>query len=271
MKKNKIIKLFLISLVLIWIILNITVVISCSKNEKKNSVYSVEVLFNNENYSDFKAEVNESFYIGISVNDYKEDFKFQLFYACIDYNNEKIKLNYGKNEVKIGVPGSYEVKVTIIDDFQCLRTKRMPFCINEEQSQQEPTKDTQPPEILGKINEISAYPKIGCILPEFEVIDDSGEEIEPEFTAQNGQIIFNSEYDFYYYINDFEQDDTDTITLKAQDSAGNYTQINIAVEQIDFNESYWFFYVKDDFQILDGDFIALDKNKLYFKGITSKI
>jgi hypothetical protein len=93
-------------------------------------------------------------------------------------------------------------------------------------------------------------------LPEFEVIDDSGEEIEPEFTAQNGQIIFNSEYDFYYYINDFEQDDTDTITLKAQDSAGNYTQINIAVEQIDFNESYWFFYVKDDFQILDGDSIA---------------
>mgnify|MGYP000942045616 CR=1 FL=1 len=271
MRTNKIkYRLTLITLALILAIFNFAIMISCSKHDDRAYVFSIEVLFNNENHKDFNANINEKVDIGITVNNYRDSYEFEYFYAWIDYNDDKIELNYGINEISFNVGGNYQVKVTIIDGYNRLMTKRMPFTIID-----------RPPEILGEINgylgenadkNLYAFPNIGCILPNFEITDDSGEIIIPNITAQLGQVTFYSDSEnntsFYYYIykngdNNFKED---IITIKAKDFGGNEKEINFNLYCIKYSEKCNNWLIRNEYN--GKDFIALDENMMYFDGNT---
>ncbi|HEY8390774.1 MAG TPA: hypothetical protein VIL26_07510 [Clostridia bacterium] len=247
----------LISLILFLVFFSFAFLVSCDKSEKKDSVFSIEVLFNDENHSDFKAKINEKFFISVTVNDYKELFDdFEMFYAWIDYNGEKVQLNYGNNQVSFNKTGNYQVKVSIIDAYRRLVTKKMPFSII----------DDQPPQFFGKINDfienniaLNAYWDVGWILPDFEIIDDSGESIMPDIIAKTGEIKTYYTRDnkkLYYYINSEKENIIeDTITITATDSSKNKKTINLDVKH---NKSEWF--VK---KYNDQEFIVIDDTNIF--------
>lgn len=257
--------------ILILMVFNLAVIFSCSEPTERPYVFSVEILFNDENYTDFKAKINEQFDISVTVNNYRESYELKSFYAWIDYNDDKIELNYGINNVSFEIGGKYQVKVYTIDSYNHLMTKRMPFYIIDE-----------PPQILGEISDyfgenadktLYAFNGIGCILPDFEIIDDSGEEIIPEISADIGQVKIYSDIAndilFYYYINKNSDDDTkeDIITIKAQDSAGNKNEIMLnVIKKTTYNN--WFFnkYNEKDIIILDDI-----NNTLFFDGYENDV
>jgi hypothetical protein len=93
-------RLFLRTYLLFFISFCISVFVGCADNAQW-SVYSVEILINKENNQAFCAQVGEEFNVSITVNDYEESYKFKIFYAWIDYDDEKIELTYGDNLIAL--------------------------------------------------------------------------------------------------------------------------------------------------------------------------
>lgn len=222
---------------LIIILISISIVFGCSKSNEQWTVYSVEILFNNQNNQDFSARIGEKFNISITVNDYKLSYKFSIFYAWIDYNDSKIELNYGDNVISFDKAGNYQVKVTIVDLTGYLTTKSMPFNILEDV-------DDEPPQIKGDILNntlLRAYPNIGLILPDFEIIDNKDGKIEPKFDSVHGKIMSLFEYfdgliDFYdthnTWIYNNKKASNDQFTITGRDKKGNESKLEIKVDML---------------------------------------
>lgn len=249
------IKVFL----LIFVLISIGLFYSCSHSQQIWSVYSIEVLFNNESKFDFCAQIGESFDVSITVNDYKETYKFSRFFAWIDYKDEKLELKYGNNQVCLNEAGHYQVKVTIIDGYGYLMTKRMPFDVIG-------PVDNEPPQILGEINNIPdnrlmAYSNIGLVLPRFEIIDNVDTELDLEIQC-DGKINYDDFFDVLYYIHEKEKDDQ--LIIKVRDSSGNTTELTIDIKHKSIYEKLYNWFINPDYQNYDD--IYLNENELFYKG-----
>ncbi|HEY8423386.1 MAG TPA: hypothetical protein VIL23_01325, partial [Clostridia bacterium] len=258
--KNKKINIFFRLITLIFIFVSITFFFSCSKDQSEWSVYSIEILFNDENIKEFTAHVGEEFVISITVNNYQENYKFSKFYAWIEYNNQKIVLDYGDNVISFDQEGRYQVKVMIIDLIGRLMTKRMPFIITK-------VIDKEPPKITGDIlntKQLNAYRNIGVILPDFEIIDNIDGKIEPSFLCKYGKVEYYDKYNTWYYINETNNDDI--LTISGKDSSDNEIQFDIIITMRSINESVGNWLLQSE---IDKNIIFLNEKSIYFEGESS--
>lgn len=243
----------------VLILICMSFLLGCAKSNAQWSVYSVEILFNEENTQDFCALVGEQFNVSISVNNYEENYKFKIFYAWIDCEDRRIELSYSDNSISLDKAGHYKVKVMIIDLIGRLFTKNMPFKIMD-------YTDNESPIIIGDIADITklyAYPNIGLILPSFEIIDNIDGKIEPEIKCVYGVIDYYATHNTWVYIN--KSNNNDQITIKGQDAKGNEVirVIDVKICKLDESVYKWI----NPTLMSENDTVAIiAQNALLYKG-----